>query len=111
MNPALDIPAFGPALPEILLAAGALILVLYGAIRGERAGEGMNIIALALLAVAFVAVLMLPSERVETMGGSFVVDGFAKFMKVLTLLGSAAASSCPWTTCAGRGSTASSTRS
>src|SRR5919107_1647395 len=89
MSPALDIPAFGPALPEILLAAGALILVLYGAIRGERSGEGMNIIALALLAVAFVAVLMLPSERVETMGGSFVVDGFAKFMKALTLLASA----------------------
>jgi NADH-quinone oxidoreductase subunit N len=64
-------------------------MVLYGAIRGERSGEGMNIIALALLAVALVAVLMLPSERVETMSGSFVVDGFAKFMKALTLLGSA----------------------
>ncbi|HLM39631.1 MAG TPA: NADH-quinone oxidoreductase subunit NuoN [Microvirga sp.] len=89
MNPALAIPAFGPVLPEILLAAGALIMVLYGAIRGERSGEGMNIIALALLAVALVAVLMLPSERVETMSGSFVVDGFAKFMKALTLLGSA----------------------
>jgi NADH-quinone oxidoreductase subunit N len=89
MNPALAIPVFGPALPEILLAAGALILVLFGAIRGERSGEGMNVIALALLAVAFVAVLMLPSERVETMSGSFVVDGFAKFMKMLTLLGSA----------------------
>ena len=33
MNPALAIPAFGPVLPEILLAAGALILVLYGADR------------------------------------------------------------------------------
>ena len=32
---------------------------------------------------------MLPSERVETMGGSFVVDGFAKFMKALTLIASA----------------------
>ncbi|HZW45932.1 MAG TPA: NADH-quinone oxidoreductase subunit NuoN, partial [Microvirga sp.] len=89
MNPALTIPAFGPVLPEILLAAGALVLVLFGAIRGERSGEGMNIIALALLAVAFVAVLMLPDERVETMYGSFVVDGFAKFMKALTLIASA----------------------
>src|SRR5919112_127454 len=89
MNPALTTPAFGPMLPEILMAAGVLILVLFGAIRGERPGYGMSIIALALLAVTFVAVLMLPSERVETMGGSFVVDGFAKFMKALTLLGSA----------------------
>src|SRR4051812_17987984 len=89
MNPVLAIPAFGPVLPEILLAAGALVLILFGAIRGERSGESMNIIALALLAVAFVAVLMLPSTRVETMSGSFVVDGFAKFMKALTLLASA----------------------
>lgn len=89
MNPALTIPAFGPVLPEILMAAGVLILVLFGAFRGERSGYGMNVIALALIAVTFVAVLMLPSERVETMSGSFVVDGFAKFMKALTLLASA----------------------
>jgi len=89
MNPALTIPAFGPVLPEILMAAGVLILVLFGAFRGERSGYGMNLIALALIAVTFVAVLMLPSERVETMAGSFVVDSFAKFMKGLTLLASA----------------------
>jgi NADH-quinone oxidoreductase subunit N len=88
MNPALTIPAFGPMLPEILMAVGVLVLVLFGAFRGERPGYGMSIIALALLAVTFVAVLMLPSERVETMSGSFVVDGFAKFMKALTLLAS-----------------------
>jgi NADH-quinone oxidoreductase subunit N len=89
MNPALTTPAFGPMLPEILMAAGVLVLVLFGAFRGERPGYGMSIIALALLAVTFVAVLMLPSERVETMSGSFVVDSFAKFMKALTLLASA----------------------
>ena len=89
MNPAFTIPAFGPMLPEILMAVGVLVLVLFGAFRGERPGYGMSIIALALLAVTFVAVLMLPSERVETMSGSFVVDGFAKFMKALTLLASA----------------------
>ena len=89
MNPAFTIPAFGPMLPEILMAVGVLVLVLFGAFRGERPGYGMSIIALALLAVTFVAVLMLPSERIETMSGSFVVDGFAKFMKALTLLASA----------------------
>ncbi|MCB5175988.1 NADH-quinone oxidoreductase subunit NuoN [Microvirga lenta] len=89
MNPAFTIPAFGPLLPEIILAVGVLVLILFGAFRGERSVEGMNIIALALLAVAFLAVLMLPSERVETMAGSFVVDGFAKFMKSLTLIASA----------------------
>jgi NADH-quinone oxidoreductase subunit N len=90
MNPALTIPAFGPALPEIILAVGVLILVLFGAYRGERSADAVNIGALALLAVAFVAVLSLPGVRTETMAGSFVVDSFAKFMKALTLIGSAA---------------------
>ena len=36
MNPALTLPVFGPALPEIILAVGALVLVLVGAFRGER---------------------------------------------------------------------------
>lgn len=90
MNSVLAFPVFGPALPEIILAAGALILVLFGAFRGERSTEAMNVVALVLLALAFVALLMLPSGRVETMGGSFVVDDFAKFMKALTLIASAA---------------------
>ena len=90
MNPALTLPVFGPALPEILLAIGALAFVLFGAFRGERSAGPLNVASLALLAVALVAVLMLPAERTEALGGSFVVDSFAKFMKVLTLLGAAA---------------------
>ncbi|MCB8820678.1 NADH-quinone oxidoreductase subunit NuoN [Microvirga rosea] len=89
MNTALVFPALGPALPEIILAAGALILVLFGAFRGERSAGAMNGVALVLLALAFVALLMLPSGRMETMSGSFVVDSFAKFMKALTLIASA----------------------
>ncbi|MGO4571745.1 NADH-quinone oxidoreductase subunit NuoN [Microvirga sp. 2TAF3] len=90
MNSVLAIPVFAPALPEIILAAGALVLILLGAFRGERSTGAVNVIALVLLAFAFIAVLTLPSERVETMSGSFVVDSFAKFMKSLTLIASAA---------------------
>ncbi len=90
MNTAFAIPAFGPVLPEIILAAGVLVLVLFGAIRGERSAGTVNILSLALLGAAFIAVLMLPSERVETMAGSFIIDTFAKFMKSLTLIASAA---------------------
>ncbi|MET0744075.1 MAG: NADH-quinone oxidoreductase subunit NuoN [Microvirga sp.] len=88
MNPDFVIPVFGPALPEIILAVGALGLVLFGAVRGERSAGAMTIIAMVLLAVALVAVLRLPTEHMETMSGSFVVDGFARFMKILTLLAS-----------------------
>ena len=91
MNPLETVPDFGPALPEIILAAGALVLVLVGAYRGERSSGLVNMGALALLVVALVAVLLLPEERVVTLGGSFIVDGFAKFMKVLMLIASASA--------------------
>jgi NADH-quinone oxidoreductase subunit N len=91
MIPAIAIPAFGPALPEIILSLGALALVLVGAWQGERSTRLVNLLALGLILLALVAVLMLPSGRVTTFSGSFVVDGFAKFMKVLALLGSGAA--------------------
>jgi NADH-quinone oxidoreductase subunit N len=90
MNPIVTAPAFGPALPEIILAAGVLMLILFGAFRGERSAALVTIGSLALLFVAFVAVLLLPTSRTVTMGGSFIVDGFAKYMKLLVLLGSAA---------------------
>jgi NADH-quinone oxidoreductase subunit N len=91
MNPALTIPVLGPALPEIILAVGVLILVLFGAFRGERSADLMNIGALALIIVALLAVWMLPTGRVEALNGSFVTDAFARFMKSLTLIASAAA--------------------
>jgi NADH-quinone oxidoreductase subunit N len=62
-----------------------------GAYRGERSTALVNAGALALLVVALGAVFMLPEGRVTTFGGSFVVDGFAKFMKALTLIASASA--------------------
>ena len=43
------VPAFGLALPEIVLAFGALALVLLGAIRGDRSVNLINGVALALL--------------------------------------------------------------
>jgi NADH-quinone oxidoreductase subunit N len=91
MSPVFIPPVFGPALPEIILAVGAMALILFGAFRGENSTPLVNTAALLLLALAFLAVLGLPSTRVTTFNNAFVVDGFAKFMKALTLLGSMAA--------------------
>jgi NADH-quinone oxidoreductase subunit N len=90
MLPAFTAPAFGPALPEIVLTLGVLALVLVGAFRGNRATHEISIAALVLIALAVVLVLMQPAGRVTTMNNAFIVDGFARFMKVLALLGSAA---------------------
>jgi NADH-quinone oxidoreductase subunit N len=90
MTPALTPFVFGPALPEIILAAGVLILVLLGAIRGERSTEAVTGGALALLLIALLVVVFQAPGRALALNGSFIVDGFARFMKVLTLIGSAA---------------------
>jgi NADH-quinone oxidoreductase subunit N len=41
--------------------------------------------------IALATVVRMPSTTTATLGGSFMIDGFAKFMKVLALIGSGAA--------------------
>ncbi|HUG61349.1 MAG TPA: NADH-quinone oxidoreductase subunit NuoN [Methylomirabilota bacterium] len=84
------LPDFMLALPEIILAVGAMVLLMVGAYGGERTTTAINGIAVALLVVAAMAVVFNPREGF-TFEGAFVVDGFARFMKVLTLTGSALA--------------------
>ena len=85
----MALPALGPALPEIILALGAISMVLIGAIQGERATRLLEGLALALLAVALVMVVS-GSGKMLTFNDGFIVDGFARFMKVLTLIGAGA---------------------
>ena len=83
------VPAFGPALPEILLAIGALVLVLVGAIRGDKSAPLVTWLALGLLAVVGVLIWRgLGTPTVVTFNGSFVSDGFARFMKLTAIIGS-----------------------
>jgi NADH-quinone oxidoreductase subunit N len=91
MNAVLTVPALLPLLPEIVLGLGAMALLMVGAYRGESAVRTVDAAAIALLVVAGIIVLMLPEGRLVTFGGSFVVDGFARFLKILAILGSAAA--------------------
>ncbi|MFC5504715.1 NADH-quinone oxidoreductase subunit NuoN [Bosea massiliensis] len=86
----MALPALGPALPEIVLAIGAIAMVLVGAIRGEKATRLLEGVALALFALTLVLVLS-GTGRALTFNDGFIADGFARFFKVLTLLGAAAA--------------------
>jgi NADH-quinone oxidoreductase subunit N len=87
----LAIPDFGPALPEIVVLAGALLLLFVGAIRGERMAPVVEGGAILLLVLVAVLVVVAGGDRVETFGGSFVVDAFARFLKLLALGGAAVA--------------------
>jgi NADH-quinone oxidoreductase subunit N len=78
-----------PALPELLLAGGAMVLLMIGAYEGDRATAPVVRYSVALLVLAGIAIAAMPDERMITFGGSLVVDGFAKFLKIVALIGSA----------------------
>jgi NADH-quinone oxidoreductase subunit N len=85
MNEALELY---PALPELILAGGAMVLLMIGAYEGERATGPVLRYAVALLVLAGIAIASMPDNRVVIFNGSFVMDGFAKFLKILALVGS-----------------------
>ncbi len=80
-----------PAAPEMLLAAGSMLLLMIGAYRGERTTGAVSGFAVVLLVAAGVVLLLMPDDKVVAFGGSFVLDGFSKFVKLLVLIGSAGA--------------------
>ncbi|CAA2100022.1 NADH-quinone oxidoreductase subunit N [Methylobacterium bullatum] len=84
------LPSLSPVMPELILAIGVLGLILYGAFRGERSVETVNVGALILLILAFFVVVSQSGAKITTLNGSFIVDNFSKVMKALILLGSAA---------------------
>jgi len=91
MTDAAALPALLPVVPEILLVLGAMLLLMVGAFRGEAAAKLIDPAAILLLIIAGIVIVWLPSGTLVTFGGSFVVDGFARFLKLLALAGSAVA--------------------
>ncbi len=80
-----------PVLPELVLALGAMVLLMVGAYRGQQATSLVTGLSIGLLVVVGVLELLLPGGRLTTFAGSFIVDDFARFLKILALIGSAAA--------------------
>ena len=76
------------ALPEMILAIGALALILLGAIRGEKSAGLVAEIAIGVLALALVVIFVGVKTSADVFDGAFVDDQFARFMKVLVLIGS-----------------------
>jgi NADH-quinone oxidoreductase subunit N len=80
--------AIANCLPELILAAGALVLVLLGTIRGKESDGAVTEIAAGLLGAAIVVILLGSKTNAIVFDGAFINDGFGRFMKVLTLSGS-----------------------
>ncbi|MET0221785.1 MAG: NADH-quinone oxidoreductase subunit NuoN [Tardiphaga sp.] len=81
--------SLAPVLPELLLAIGAMVLLMIGAFNGAKVTGLVTALAVCLLVAVGFAEIMLPAGRLVTFGGSFIVDDFARFLKVLAIIGSA----------------------
>ncbi len=88
---AAQLPNLIPLLPEFVLGIGAMALLLVGVYRPADTGRYIDGAAVVLLALAGVILAILPPGKLVTFGGSFIVDEFARFLKILALFGSAAA--------------------
>ncbi|MGB6862858.1 MAG: NADH-quinone oxidoreductase subunit NuoN, partial [Pseudolabrys sp.] len=80
-----------PLLPELTLACGAMLMLMFGAFIGERSAAMVNGWCVVVLVLAGVALVWLPPGPHVMFGGSFLVDDYARFLKVLTLVGSGGA--------------------
>jgi NADH-quinone oxidoreductase subunit N len=75
--------------PELILAIGAMLLLLFGAIRGEKGIHLVSVLAIILLVASAWFVGEPLTEQHYAFGEAFVIDDFARFAKLLILLGSA----------------------
>src|ERR1700682_342599 len=77
-----------PVLPELVLAAGAMVLLMLGAYRGVQTTSLVTNLAIGLLVITGALELLLPAGKLTTFSGSLIVDDFARFLKILALIGS-----------------------
>ena len=83
-----DVQQLLPALPEVFLAASAMILLMLGVFRGDGHTRVLSWFAVLILAITLVLVLIGRARPDVAFGEMFIVDGFTRFMKVLVLIGS-----------------------
>jgi NADH-quinone oxidoreductase subunit N len=88
-------------LPELIMAVGAMVLLLAGALSGGASRSGTSISsgektasliswgAIALLVVTGVVAVMWTPDHTTAFHGAFVADSFARFAQILILIGSA----------------------
>lgn len=75
------------AMPEIFLAVAGMVLLVYGVMGATDRTRKVSWGVLAAFAITALFVLGAPDETVSAFNGMYVADQFAKFMKLLILLG------------------------
>jgi len=79
------------ALPELIIAISAMALLMVGAFSKKDSSDLVNSLSLFALAIAGGVLILTSGETQHAFHNVFVVDTFARFMKLLVLFGSATA--------------------
>ncbi|GHC60426.1 NADH-quinone oxidoreductase subunit NuoN [Limoniibacter endophyticus] len=87
MTPELLSASLLIAAPELIIAIGALALLMVGVFMGEKSSATVTGLAVAVLLAAGAWMLLFPTNG-DAFNNAFVNDSFARFMKILTLIGS-----------------------
>jgi NADH-quinone oxidoreductase subunit N len=77
-------PNLIPVLPEIIVAVCAVGLLVGGVFADEDATPTISLLAVFSMVAGIVALLLLPYGS-ATFQGAFIHDGFARYLKILTL--------------------------
>src|SRR5882672_5575172 len=87
------VAAYWPAAPEVVLVLGAMALLMLGVFRpeGDRDAEAIGWLAIGVIIIAVWLLLDQPPTKQVLFDGGFVIDGFARFLKILTLVATAGA--------------------
>ncbi|MFD1694146.1 NADH-quinone oxidoreductase subunit NuoN [Roseibium aestuarii] len=91
-----QLPDLLPALPEIFLALGALVLLMIGVFGGNRVSPLVNGMAMGLIAATALFVLPFGAKNGVTFSGSFILDDYAYYLKLVILVGSFFAIAMSW---------------
>jgi NADH-quinone oxidoreductase subunit N len=85
-----DFASLAPAYPEMLMAVGALVLIVLGVIVNKERSGLVTWLAIILMAATGVLVATQHADGV-IFNGLFIADSFSRYMKVLVLGGAALA--------------------
>ncbi|MGO8952478.1 MAG: NADH-quinone oxidoreductase subunit NuoN [Rhodomicrobium sp.] len=80
---------YTPIFPELFIVLAALVLLLWGVFHRYQTGFSISIVSIVVLAGAALLIARQEQPAEQLFNGAFVNDSFARFMKILTLAGSA----------------------
>lgn len=79
--------ALAHSFPEIIMAVGALVLLMLGAFGAGKRDWIISEVAIGILGLAFLSILFTIDGKAVIWDGAFVDDAFSRFMKMLAIGG------------------------